>query len=121
MSHPPVCFFCLLVFSLVKGRRKKAGCGLKDGGLYKGVLTCNWNVEHKNKTEFLVTLKVVFKIKGACNASNYAISVVSVTNSNSVVLKTTIVKRFDFHHTKAMAHCQCAIFDEFLHWREIAS
>ena len=28
--------------------------------------------------EFLVTLKVFFKIKGACNASNDAISVVSL-------------------------------------------
>ena len=52
--------------------------------------------------EFLVTLKVVFKIKGACNASNDAISVISVTNSNSLVHKTMIVKRFDFHHTKVM-------------------
>ena len=43
-----------------------------------------------------------------------AISVVSVTNSNSLVHKMTIVKRFDFHHTKAIAHCQSAIFDEFL-------
>ena len=71
--------------------------------------------------EFLVTLKVVFKIKGECNASNDAISVVSVTNSNSLVHKTTIVKRFD---TKSIAYCQCAILDEFLvtfHWVEIAS
>ena len=50
--------------------------------------------------EFLVTLKVVFKIKGACNASNDAISVIGVTNSNSLVHKITIVKRFDFHHAK---------------------
>ena len=53
--------------------------------------------------EFLVTLKVVFKIKGACNASNDAISVISVTNSNSVVHKMRIDKRLDFHHTKAIA------------------
>ena len=53
--------------------------------------------------EFLVTLKVVFKIKGACNASNDAISVISVTNSNSLVHKIRIVKRFDFSHTKAIA------------------
>ena len=52
--------------------------------------------------EFLVTLKVLFKIKGACNASNDAISVISVTNSNSLVHKTRIVKRFDFRHTKAI-------------------
>ena len=71
--------------------------------------------------EFLVTLKVVFKIKGACNTSIDAISVVSVTNSNSLVHKTTIVKRID---TKSIAHCQSAIFNEFLvtfHWVEIAS
>ena len=53
--------------------------------------------------EFLVTLKVVFEIKGACNASNDGIIVISVTNSNSLVHKMTIVKRFDFHHTKAIA------------------
>ena len=52
--------------------------------------------------EFLVTLKVLFKIKGACNASNDAISVISVTNSNSLVHKMRIVKRFDFRHTKAI-------------------
>ena len=67
-----------------------------------------------NFDEFLVTLKVVFKIKGACNASTDAISVISVTNSCGLVHKTTIVKRFDFRHTKAIAHCQSAIFDEFL-------
>ena len=69
--------------------------------------------------EFLVTLKVVFKIKGACNASNEAISVVSVTSSNSLVHKTTIVKRFNFHHTKA--HCQSNEFLVTFPWGEIAS
>ena len=57
---------------------------------------------HCQSAEFLVTLKVVFKIKGACNASNDAISVISVTNSNSLVHKMRIVNRFDFRHTKAI-------------------
>ena len=35
----------------------------------------------------------------------------SHANSNSLVHKTMIV---NFHHTKAIAHCQSAIFDEFL-------
>ena len=34
---------------------------------------------------------------------NDATSVISVTNSNSVVHKMRIVKRFHFHHTKAIA------------------
>ena len=32
---------------------------------------------------------------------------------DKLVHKTTIVKRFYFHHTKAIANCQSAIFDEF--------
>ena len=63
--------------------------------------------------EYTLTLKIHFTIKGSCNASNEAISVIGVTNSNSLVHETTIVKRFDFHHSKALAHHQSAIFDEF--------
>ena len=75
---------------------------------YSPRLECNFD-------EFLVTLKVLFKIKGACNASNDAISVIIVTNPNSLVHKMRILKHFNFHHTKAIAHGQTsAIFDEFL-------
>ena len=59
--------------------------------------------------EFLVTLKVVFKIKGACNASNDAISVVSVTNSNSLVHKRMIINAFIFTIQWLLAHCESAI------------
>ena len=37
-----------------------------------------------------------------------------VGQCDKLVHKTMIVKRFDIHHTKAIAHCQSAIFDEFL-------
>ena len=43
------------------------------------------------------------KIKDACHGKNDATSVISVTNSNSLVHKMRIVKRFHFHHTKAIA------------------
>ena len=45
----------------------------------------------------------LFKIKDACLGKNDATSVISVTNSNSLVHKMRIVKRFHFHHTKAIA------------------
>ena len=64
--------------------------------------------------EFPVTLKNIFKINDACHGRNNAISVISVTSSNSLVHKMRIVKRLNFHHTKAIAHGQSAIFDEFL-------
>ena len=57
--------------------------------------------------EFLVTLK---EIKGACNASNDAIRVISVTNSNSRMHKMRIVKCFNFQH----AYQAKGIFNEFL-------
>ena len=60
-------------------------------------------IAHTIFYEFPETLKVVFKIKGACIASNDAIRVISVTNSNCLAHKIRIVKRFDFRHTKAIA------------------
>ena len=42
-------------------------------------------------------------IKDACHGKNDATSVISVTYSNSLVHKMRIVKRFHFHHTKAIA------------------
>ena len=45
-----------------------------------------------------------------CNPSNDAIGVISATNSNSLMHKMKMVKRFDFHHTKA--HSQSTISDE---------
>ena len=47
--------------------------------------------------------KNFFKIKDACHGRNDATSVISVTNSNSLVHKIRIVRRFYFHHTKAIA------------------
>ena len=63
---------------------------------------CEWLTDRV----FPVTLKIIFKIKDACHGRNDAISVISVTNSNSRVHKMRIVKRFDFRHTKAIAHRQ---------------
>ena len=63
--------------------------------------------------EFLLHKKYIFNIKDACHGRNDAICVISVTNSNSLAHKMRIVKRFDFHHTKAIAHRQSTIFDEF--------
>ena len=37
-----------------------------------------------------------------------------MTTSNSLVHKMRIVKRFHFHHTKAIAHRQSAILTSFL-------
>ena len=64
--------------------------------------------------DFLVTLKVVFKIKGACNVSNDAISVISVTNSNSLVHKTKTLRFSPYQGYSSLFFCQSAIFDEFL-------
>ena len=52
---------------------------------------------------FPVTLKIIFKINDACHGRNDAIRVISVTNSNSLVHKMRIVRRFDFRLTKAIA------------------
>ena len=46
---------------------------------------------------------IIFLIKDVCHGRNDAISVISVTNSNKLVHKMRIVKRFDFHYTKAIA------------------
>ena len=47
--------------------------------------------------------KFLFKIKDACHERNDATSVISMTTPNSLVHKMRIVKRFQFHHTKAIA------------------
>ena len=76
--------------------------------------------------EFLVTLKVVFKIKGACNASNDTISVISVTNSNSLVYRISDLRTFNFCHTKAIdCRSECFVYFQsismfvFLHSQEL--
>ena len=43
-------------------------------------------------------------MKDACHGRNDATSMISMTNSNSLMHKMRIVKRFHFHHTKAIAH-----------------
>ena len=48
-------------------------------------------------------MKILFKIKDACHERKDAASVISMTNSNSLMHKMRIVKRFHFHHTKAIA------------------
>ena len=55
---------------------------------------------------FTVALKIHFWTKGTCNASNDATSVISVTKSNSLMAN---VKRFNFNHTKAIAHSRSVI------------
>ena len=48
-------------------------------------------------------MKISFKIKDACHERNDATSVISKNNSNSLMHKMRSVKRFRFHHTKAIA------------------
>ena len=43
------------------------------------------------------------KIKDACHERNDATSVIRNNNSNSLMHKMRIVKRFRFHHTQAIA------------------
>ena len=59
------------------------------------------------QTECFPLLKIILKIKDACHGRNNAISVISMTNSNSLVHK---MKRFDFHHTKAIYSPQTECF-----------
>ena len=41
-------------------------------------------------------------------------SVIGLTYSICLVYKITIIRAFDFHHTKAIAHGRSANFDQFL-------
>ena len=64
-------------------------------------------IAHRQSTIILLHSKLFFD---ACHGRNDAIRVISATNSNSLVHKMRIVKRFNFHHTKAIAHRQSMSF-----------